>query len=612
MASTWTSSAFATTNTYIKYKISITQNSQSIANNTSNVTVKVRFYRTNTGYTTYGTGTVTCKINGTTYTASVTSSQKITSSGIVLFSKTLNISHGSDGTKTLSVVAKISHSQFSSSNHTYSHALSTIARKSTLSVAAGTMGTAQTLTVTRQSTSLTHTITYYCETTSGDPGEYGTICDKSSSTSISFAPPLSLAYLVPSATSVQISYTITTYSGTTSIGSNTYTTTVAVPSSIVPICNISVNETTGYQSKFGALLKGMSKLTVTVSGSGSYGSSINGYSSTFAGATYTSSSFTVTVNTTGTITIDASVRDTRGRWGYASYTVGTATTYTSPKVSSLTVSRCDSDGTSNMSGAYCKVTFNASVDRLTVSNSNMNYGYYTVYYKKTSASSWTSVRVTTYDGQFTISGGTYIFAADTDSSYNVQLQAADKLGSGWNATVLSTAFALMHFSAGGTGIAIGKIVESENKFDVGLPANFLGDITYSGNLTKSSDIREKNPLGDLTEEEMLAILSGSEMHKFTYKADESQIVNYGVYAQQLRDLLISSGLGHMAMIRMELKNTDNETTTDLTTDEEKVKYTVDYLQYIPFLIAGWQYQQRKIAELERKILEMKEGDSNAG
>lgn len=610
MASTWTSGAFATTNQYIKYKISITQNSQSIANNTSNVTVKVRFYRTNTGYTTYGSGTVTCKINGTTYTASVTSSQKITNSGIVLFSKTLNISHGSNGTKTLSVVAKISHSQFSSSNHTYSHALSTIARKSTLSVAAGTMGKEQILTVTRQSTSLTHTITYYCETTYGS--EYGTIRDKSSLTSIPFEPPLSLAYLAPSATSVQISYTITTYSGSTSIGSNTYTTTVAVPSSLEPTCNISVNETTGYESKFGALLKGMSKLTVTVSGSGSRGSSINGYSSTFAGTTYTNSSFTVTVNTTGTITINAGVRDTRGRWGYASYTVGTATTYTSPRVSSLTVSRCDSNGTANMSGAYCKVTFNATVDPITVGYFNQNYGYYTVYYKKTSASSWTSVRVTDYDGRFTISGGTYIFAADTDSSYNVQLQAADKLGSGWNTTVLSTAFALMHFSAGGTGIAIGKIVESENKFDVGLPANFLGDITYSGNLTKSSDIREKNPLGDLTEEEMLAILSGSEMHKFTYKADESQIVNYGVYAQQLRDLLINSGLGHMAMIRMELKNTDNETTTDLTTDEEKVKYTVDYLQYIPFLIAGWQYQQRKIAELERKILEMKEGDSNAG
>jgi predicted RNase H-related nuclease YkuK (DUF458 family) len=50
-----TSSAMSTTNDKIQYKVTITQNSQSVANNTSNVTVSVRVYRTNTGYTTYGT-----------------------------------------------------------------------------------------------------------------------------------------------------------------------------------------------------------------------------------------------------------------------------------------------------------------------------------------------------------------------------------------------------------------------------------------------------------------------------------------------------------------------------------------------------------------------------
>ena len=58
-----TSSNFSTSNQYIKYRIIVTENSYSVANNTSNVTVSVRFYRTNTGYTTYGTGTVYCKIN---------------------------------------------------------------------------------------------------------------------------------------------------------------------------------------------------------------------------------------------------------------------------------------------------------------------------------------------------------------------------------------------------------------------------------------------------------------------------------------------------------------------------------------------------------------------
>lgn len=61
---------FPTDNTYIVYWIEIIQNSQNIANNTTNVTVKVWCKRTNTGYTTTGNGTCYCTINGTQYSAS--------------------------------------------------------------------------------------------------------------------------------------------------------------------------------------------------------------------------------------------------------------------------------------------------------------------------------------------------------------------------------------------------------------------------------------------------------------------------------------------------------------------------------------------------------------
>ena len=123
------SGALSTSNQYVKYTIEIIENSQSIPNNTSNVTVKVRFYRTNTGYETYGTGTVYCKINGTQYSASVSSSQKITNSGIVLFSKTLTIAHGTDGKKTLTCSAWINlNTPLTSNEQSYSQALSTIPR----------------------------------------------------------------------------------------------------------------------------------------------------------------------------------------------------------------------------------------------------------------------------------------------------------------------------------------------------------------------------------------------------------------------------------------------------------------------------------------------------
>lgn len=133
-----TSAAMNTDRDVLKYKITITQNSQNIVNNTSNVTVKVNFYRTNTGYTTYGSGTVYCKIDGTTYTAAVTPSQKVTNSGIDLFTKTLDIKHNDNGTKTLTCSAWIKHDRINSTetmNTPYSQALTTIPRAAKITAA---------------------------------------------------------------------------------------------------------------------------------------------------------------------------------------------------------------------------------------------------------------------------------------------------------------------------------------------------------------------------------------------------------------------------------------------------------------------------------------------
>lgn len=649
-----TSSAMSTSNQYIKYKITVTQNSQSIANNTSNVTVSVKFYRTNTGYTSYGTGTVYCKINGTTYTASVTPSQKITNSGIVLFTKTLNISHSTDGTKKLTCSAWIKHDVVTSSEQSYSQTLTTIPRKSTLSVANGTLNTAQTLTVTRISSSFTHTITATCGSAST------TICSKSSSTSIPFTPPLAWASQNTTGTSVSVTYKITTYNGSTSIGSNSYTKTCSIPSSVKPSCKITVSESTsygayvkglsklkivvtpttsygsaiasystsangttyttasfttgalskvgwmtitakvtdkrgrsgtatteiyvadkstlivsngtlgteqtvsldlghtsfkhkitytcveksdyiagssstfteesadgwlwtpplslatentsgtsvsvtiraitytsngtkvgevskditctmpssikpscslsvtdslGYADKYGGYVKGFSKFKVVVTPTLAYDSAIASYSTTANGATYTSASFTTgALASSGTLNVNATVKDKRGRTGTASKAL-TVLNYAVPKVSKLTVGRCNEDGTANDKGAFAKVTFSGTVTSLNSKNS----ATYKLQYRKTTASSYTTVTLSDYANQYSVSNKTYIFAAETGSSYDVQLAITDDLKTTTQKTSVSTAFTLMHFSAGGTGMGIGKVAEEEELLDVGVP-----------------------------------------------------------------------------------------------------------------------------------------------
>ena len=170
---------------------SITQNSQNVANNTSNVTVKLICKWTYGSYNHYGNANGWLQIDGTKYTFSgvIINPNETTSGSQTLMSKTVNVSHNSDGTKTLQVSASFDTDLNSSGVQTASASktLTTIPRKSSLSVGNGTLGTAQTLTVTRQATSFTHTITAKCGSAST------TICTKSTSTSISFTPPLTWA-----------------------------------------------------------------------------------------------------------------------------------------------------------------------------------------------------------------------------------------------------------------------------------------------------------------------------------------------------------------------------------------------------------------------------------
>lgn len=128
-----TSSNFSTSNQYIKYRIVVTENSYNITNNTSEVNVKVDAWRTNTGYTTSGSGTCYCTIDGTKYSQSISNSQQITyNSHTVLFNRTVTIPHNADGSKTISVSAYIDHSRFSSNSQGFNVALTTIPRQANI------------------------------------------------------------------------------------------------------------------------------------------------------------------------------------------------------------------------------------------------------------------------------------------------------------------------------------------------------------------------------------------------------------------------------------------------------------------------------------------------
>lgn len=469
---TYTSNAITTTNAYINYTITVEENSQNIVGNYSTVTVYVRCFRTNSGYTTYGTGTVACIIDGTRYTSKITSSQKITKSGIILFARTVNVYHDDDGNKTLSCVVSIDHSQFNaySSNGRFECGLTYIVRQSLISAESGVLGEKQTLTVLRNNPDYTHTITYTCGSASG------TICEKSNETSVEFTPPLALAEQNPTGTTVAISYLIESFAGDESRGTRSATVAYSMPESVAPKCALSVSDANGYATSYGAYIKGKSALALTITPTPAYGSDIVSYNATVDGATYTAQSVTTEVlKSSGEVTISASVTDQRNRSGSTSRTINVLD-YAAPMISSLKVSRCNVNGVNSSSGEYAKLTFSNEVVPL----NNKNKAIYTLEYKKASETSYKTLSLSVFSGVYSNQGASYIVPSvfDASSTYDIILRIEDDFGSASKTAVCPSASKLWSALRKGLGFAFGKVAEFEGVFEVAFKTKLTGGILH--------------------------------------------------------------------------------------------------------------------------------------
>lgn len=508
----WTSGNLDTNNQYVKYTITITENSTSVENNTSNVTVKVKFFRTNSGYETYGTGKVYCTIDGTKYTSSVGLSQKITNSGIVLFTKTLNIKHKTDGSKTLSVSSYISidlnGSTLSSSSQSYSHALTKIARNSTISSVTSSVevnGTNKcTVEISRAVSTHTHTVTWKI-------GSY-THSETSVGTSTSYAIPTSWMNAIPSATSGTATVTVTTYSGSTKIGSTVSKNfTLKVPSSIVPSVSATIAMVNGtVPSSWGIYVQGKSKCTITPSSSGSYSSTIK--TITITGGTngkYNKSMTTATPWTTptlaesGTISFTIKATDSRGRSASITKSI-TVYEYKTPSISAVTAQRCISNGTLNDDGTYLSV----SVPTSSYSTCNgKNSRTLTVMYKESSATSWSTTANVSSTASVIGAGG-----ISTSKSYNVRFTITDAFTSVTKDVTISTSGCLLNFRKAKDGLSLGKFAETAG-LDVKWNSVFRGSVTVNGVLNvPGNDIHFSSGYGmSLSDSTLTIVAQGSSL-----------------------------------------------------------------------------------------------------
>ncbi|ARU14252.1 minor tail protein [Streptococcus phage P7952] len=239
---------------------------------------------------------------------------------IPLIDQTVTINHDSDGKKTFSFSAQFNGgggwSPRTLTISGISFTLTDIPRLSSVSVDAGTIGSSVTININRQSSSFKHTVRYAWANKSG------TIASNVD-TSTTWTIPLDFANDFPNSETGTGTIYVDTYSEGTMIGTQSATLTASVPASMKPtFTGISLSDSNtaarNVVQNANTFIQIMSNIKVSFNGaSGSYGSNITGYRAEIVGKNQTTNVNGGTLgimNYNGTITVRASVSDSRGRW----------------------------------------------------------------------------------------------------------------------------------------------------------------------------------------------------------------------------------------------------------------------------------------------------------
>ena len=473
------------------YRIQIawTVDSQSVANNTSTVTAKVQLVSTGSSYTINSSasksGSLT--INGTKYTFNFTASLSGNQTK-TLFTKTVTVAHAANGTKTCSFSATcginvtLGGTYYGNVTASGSGVFNTIARASSISSVTSSVsvnGTnSVTVNITRAASSFTHTVVFSFGSYSKTTTDVGT--------STSYAIPQTWLNAIPNATSGTAKVTVTTYSGSTKIGSAVSKNfTITVPSTVVPsIGAVTLSEAvSGLAAQFGGYIQNKSKIAVKITASGVYSSTIKTYKTTIQGANFSAASFTSgTLTKSGTSTVTITVTDSRGRTASTTRSI-TVTAYATPKITSFQGFRCLADGTESYEGTYLNAAVNFTISSVNEKNS----AAYLLEYRLKNAETWTALTSgAVYALKQNIISASGLFSVD--SSYDIRLSVTDYFGTVRSVFEIPTAFTLLDLNASGKGLAFGKVSELEEGMEIDLDMSVYKYIYMGG--VKKSDIEK--------------------------------------------------------------------------------------------------------------------------
>lgn len=466
-----------TSKTGYMFKMEVIVNSYDSANNYWNVTVNHYSYGYNGKWyynTTGPTSKISTTIDGTATTRSSVNVKGIQKNSYERINTwTGNIYANDDGNKTVTFSAKYTNSKdvyygedasgYMPKTNTISQTVNmpTIPRKSSFTYSGTTLGGTTYVSISRASSSFTHRVKYVM---GGITQNYTNVA-----TSTSFTRPYSDAeQFGTNSASGTGTITVITYNGDTEIGRVSQNIVMNLPdnSDTRPIQNnttaISDNDT-AISTKFGALIQNQSRPKFVFDYSGRYGANISTYNLNIGGKVYTSSSNTIIIDAiqdSGSINYSATIRDTRGRT-ITETGIISMLAYTKPQAD-VNIERTST-------GSSASVKINASITPL----NDLNDKSLQIKYKPHTSTTYNSQTVT-FDSGYTMDKTVQIPISE-NLSYDFYIAITDFFGEEDTAIIpISTVFDLLHFGADGESIAVGKRVERNGCFEIGMDLYYQG------------------------------------------------------------------------------------------------------------------------------------------
>lgn len=465
---------------------------QNTANNTSTVTVTLKLKHKSLNATALSGSYLSVAGNQVNYSKTISQSSN-TLTETTLATKTVTVSHDdTTGQATCRIkgtfVLNGSYSGVSINTLTLDKTLTltTIPRASGLSVPSSVnTGSELTITITPANSTFKHIVRFKVGATMVYTSDFIPAGTNTKKYSISHA-------WFPSSTSGSIVVYLDTYRSDGTLVATVYKVVTAnVPASIVP--SISSFTAAVYSGGLSGLyVQGKSATRLTTTATAGSGSSIVSY--TYTGpdivATGTSSNstsatwITSTIRSSGTLTYNVEVQDARGR--KVSDTVQIYVyPYGPPAFGAITVQRSTSDGQISQSGTYASYSVNSTYSSVNGKNTRTITAAYSSNNGSTYSTATTIQSATNLNNSVTgVYGGG---ALAINSTYLIKFTITDSYGATASIEVpLKSAERAFNMLSSGKGVAIGKMAETSNLFDVGWDTRIRGNITVDGVVNSDS------------------------------------------------------------------------------------------------------------------------------